>query len=362
MPKRLVSSTIMILLLCGISVFAMQEKVSLLSDYMYSKKDLPRYEGIKKETDPQKMAGLLIEFLKDRPINRIVPYIIQDYQTVIVGHLGKKEWDKAISMAEDMMAALPTDKAVEKAVADGDITVVERNVQDFQQQVQQARLAMQQVVLTAYYSSGNWAKAAEIQEQLYAAAPSIQGVQLLADIYLQMQNFDKYLENAKKIMAEFPIDKPQGFSTAYQVLQVYLQKNDAPAVTELYRKLMDVYGDKLPEGVDAAQWNPERARAYTLLAQEPYTNKDYPKAVELFEKVVKADPSNGDAYYYIGMCKWQISVQDSAVEPLAKSVVLNKTTAARARQYLEQIYKAKNNDSLDGIDEILAKAKADLGI
>jgi tetratricopeptide (TPR) repeat protein len=221
---------------------------------------------------------------------------------------------------------------------------------------------MQPFILNAYYLSGNWDKAAELQERLYAAAPSIQGLQLLADIYLRMENYDKYLENAKKIMAEFPITQPQGFDAAYTSLQIYRQKNDLPAVTDLYKKLMDVYGDKLPEGRTDAQWNPERAFAYTLFAQEPYANKDYPKALELFEKVVKVDPLNGDAYYYIGMCKWQTGGQDSAVEPFAKSVVLNKSLAARARQYLEQIYKAKNNDSLDGLDDILAKAKASLGI
>jgi tetratricopeptide (TPR) repeat protein len=125
---------------------------------------------------------------------------------------------------------------------------------------------------------------------------------------------------------------------------------------------MDAYGDKLPEGLNEAQWNPHRVTAYQLLAQEPYTKKDYPKALEMFEKVVKADPKNGDAYYYIGMCKWQIEGQEGAIDPLAKSVVLNNSTAARARQNLEQIHKAKNNDSLDGLDAILAKAKSSLGI
>jgi hypothetical protein len=40
----------------------------------------------------------------------------------------------------------------------------------------------------------------------------------------------------------------------------------------------------------------------------------------------------------------------------------NKTTAPKAQTYLEQIYKARNNDSLDGLDAVLAKAKADVGI
>ena len=354
MTRRLVSSTIMILLLCGTIGFA-QEKVSPLSDYMYTKRDLPRYEEIKKEKDPQKLAGLLIEFMKERPINRLLPYILPDYQNAIAAHINKQEWDKALSLVDSMQAVLPTDKAV----TDEGIPV---GVEEFMKQLQQARQTLRQLSLTVYYSSKNWAKAAELQEQLYKAAPSLQGLQLLADIYQQMKNTDKYLEVAQKIMAEVPITQPVGFSTTYQVLQARLQKNDVPGATELYKKLMDAYGDKLPEGVAAADWNPVRASAYALLAQDPYTKKDYPKALELFEKVVKADPTNGDAYYYIGLCKWQTEGQDSAIEPLAKSVVLNKASAARARQNLEQIYKAKNSDSLDGLDAILAKAKSSLGI
>lgn len=360
MTRRLVSSTIMILLLCGTGVFALQDKISPLSDYMY-KRDYPRYEEIKKETDPQKLAGRFIEFLKERPINKLLPYILSDYQGVIDGYLKKEEWDKAISAAKEMLAVLPTDKAIE----DEEIPA---GVDEFKKQLQQVQQSMQQIIQTAEfassYSSGNWAKAAELQEKINAASPSIQGVQVLADIYLRMENYDKYMENAKKIMAEFPITQPQGFDAAYQTLLIYRKKSDVPAMTDLYRKLMDAYGDKLPEGFPAAEWNQERAIAYKLFAQEPYAAKDYPKAMELFEKVVKADPSDGDAWYYIGMCKWQIEGQSGAIEPFAKSVVLNKTTAARARQYLEQIHDTltKQEKAPGSLDEILAKAKAALGL
>jgi len=360
MTRRLIGLSIMILLLCGASAFALQDKISPLSDYMY-KRDFPRYEEIKKETDPQKLAGLLIEFLKDRPINKLLPYILPDYQGVLIGYLGKDEWDKAISAAKEMLDVLPTDKAIEEE----EIPV---GVEEFMQQLQQVRQAMQRISQAAEfsssYSSGNLARAAELQEQINAASPSIEGVQILADIYLRMENYDKYLENAKKLMAEFPITQPQGFAVAYDSLQVYRQKKDVPAITDISKKLMDVYGEKLPEGFPAAEWNQERAIAYMMFAQEPYAAKDYPKALELFEKVVKADPSDGDAWYLIGMCKWQIEGQAGAVVPFAKSVVTNKAQSARARQYLEQIHDTlvKQEKDPGSIDEILAKAKADLGI
>jgi len=36
--------------------------------------------------------------------------------------------------------------------------------------------------------------------------------------------------------------------------------------------------------------------------------------------------------------------------------------AKKAQEYLEQLYKARHNDTLDGLDQVLAKAKSELGI
>ena len=36
--------------------------------------------------------------------------------------------------------------------------------------------------------------------------------------------------------------------------------------------------------------------------------------------------------------------------------------SAKAKEYLEELYKAENNDSLDGLDSVISKAKFDLGI
>jgi tetratricopeptide (TPR) repeat protein len=195
---------------------------------------------------------------------------------------------------------------------------------------------------------------------MYELAPNKSLLPALADIYLKMQNFDKYLDYGKKVLAEFPLD--QVFQTAIQMAQVYIQKQDVPAATDLFSKVMDIYGDKVPTGIQEAQWNATRAFAYGVIATGIYTKKDYPKAQELYEKVIKFDPKRDDAYYYVGMCKWRNNDSEGAIEPFAKCIALNKATAKKAQEYLEQIYKARHNNSLDGLDKILAKAKADLGI
>ena len=74
------------------------------------------------------------------------------------------------------------------------------------------------------------------------------------------------------------------------------------------------------------------------------------------------DPKNDDAYYYIAMSKWNGGDQAGAIPYFARASVLNKKRAMKAREYLEQLYKAENSDSLEGLDAVLAKAKADLGV
>ena len=139
-------------------------------------------------------------------------------------------------------------------------------------------------------------------EKLYALTPDKALLPQIADIYLKF-NVDKYLTYGQKILAEFPME--QSYGTALQMAQVYIQKQDLPAAIDLLTKVMDVYGDKVPPNVPEQQWNATRAFAYGVIASAVYQKKDYPKALELYEKVVKFDPKKDDAYYYIGMCKWQ---------------------------------------------------------
>ena len=352
--RRFVGTATVILLLCGASTFALQEKLSPLSDYQY-KKDFAQYEPIKKEADMQKRADLLIGFIKEHPISKMMIYAANDYMECVKPLLAKNDFPKAISMMEALWTVLPTAKSVQDAA-------LPAGVEDFLKDLLTAQKLVISSIAGAHYQSQNWPKAAEMVEKLYEIAPDKATLPLLADIYLKMQNYDKYLPCGQKILAEFPMDQPQGYTTAIQMAQVYIQKQDVNSATDLLSKVMDVYGDKLPPNTPEPQWNATRAFAYGVIASGVYAKKDYPKAQELYEKVAKFEPKREDAHYYIGMCKWQTKNTDGAIDSFAKCVVLNGQLAKRAQQYLEQLYKASHKDTLDGLDQVLAKAKSELGI
>jgi tetratricopeptide (TPR) repeat protein len=353
--RKLICSAIGIAVLCGAGIFAQEEKISPLSDYMY-KKDFARYEEIKKETNVQKRADLLLGFVKERPISRMLLYVATDYQEAVKPQIEKKDWGKVISMEETLLALLPSEKTVQAAQ-------IPVGVEDFLKgQLRPTNLLIEKALLGAYIESKNLPKAAEAGEKVYAIAPDKTVLPVLANVYLQMQNYDKYLVYAQKILADTPISQAQGYQTALTMAQIYIQKQQANKAIELLAKVMSVYADKVPPGVQEASWNATRAFYYGVLAAEAYGKKDYDNAQQLYEKTIQFDAKRDDAYYFIGMCKWQKKDQEGAIQSFARSVVLNKQYAKRGQQYLEELYKAQHNNSLDGLDQVLAKAKSDLGI
>jgi tetratricopeptide (TPR) repeat protein len=347
---RLFGLIIAILLLCGINSPAAQEKVSPLSDFQY-KKDFAQYDGIKKEADAQKRADLLLAYIKDRPISKLLLNAVNDYLECVKA---QKDPAKAGSMVEAMIAVIPTEQMVKAA----EIPV---GVEEFikEQLVPSQKIALS-TLASVYYQAKNYPKAAETLEKIYAMAPDKALLPVLADVYKQF-NADKYIAYAQKIIAESSIE--QTYGTALDLAQVQIQKNDIKAATELYSKIMDVFGEKVPPNVQEPAWNATRAFAYGVLASGVYSSKDYPKAIELYGKVAKFDPKREDAHYFIGMSKWQTKDQAGAIDSFAKCVALNGPNyGAKAKTYLDQLYKAEHSGSMDGLDKIMEKAKSELGI
>jgi tetratricopeptide (TPR) repeat protein len=349
---RLFGLTVAILLLCGITSPA-QDKPSPLSDYQYSKFDFPRFEKTQKEPNVEVRAEYWTIFIKERAISKLLLPVVTEYLTCIKPTI-EKDPVKAASMIEGVIALLPTEEAVKAANIPAGVE------EYFKSQLTPSQNSLSLALYTVYVQSKNYPKAAEVLEKLYAKNPDKNLLFELAKIY-KLFNKDKYLEYGQKILAEVPIE--QSFGTALELVQEYIQKQDMKTATELLTKVMNVYGDKTPPGVKEPDWNATRAWAYNIFAREPYNTKDYPKAAELYEKALKFNPKFEDAYYFLARCKWQTKDIDSAISNFAKYIALGgKNYAAKAQQDIETLYKAKNNNTLDGLDQVMAKAKADLGI
>jgi tetratricopeptide (TPR) repeat protein len=350
----MIGAMLAVLVLSVLPAFGWQGGISPVSDYQY-KKDYAQYETIRKETDPQKRAQLLLAFMKEHPISRMLTYVVADYLDCLKPAIQSKDWAKVVAAEEALQALMPTEKSVRAA------QVPEPGAGEFLKNVlPKAEQSIQSALLAAYYQSNNLPKAAALAEKLYAEAPNKNLAAALADIYLKLNNQDKFAVYAEKVIAEVPIE--QSYTMMLQLAGIYQQKNNLAKAVEYASKVMAVYGDKVPQGVQESAWNQTRAYAYGLMGISAYANKDYAKTLEYYDKVTKFAPKTEEAWYYIAMSKWQNQDPEGAIAAFAKTVVLNGKLAQKARGYMEELYKARHNDTLDGLDQVLAKAKSDLGI
>jgi predicted Zn-dependent protease len=119
-----------------------------------------------------------------------------------------------------------------------------------------------------------------------------------------------------------------------------------------------------PEGIDDKAWKDYvtggLATSYAIVGNVAYEQKDYTNAISNLENSLKHYKRNGLAYYYLGMSYWQQNKVDMAMLDLAKAYLLGGTSAAAAKQYLDNLYKSTHQQTLVGQERVIAKAKEEL--
>jgi tetratricopeptide (TPR) repeat protein len=343
----------LMLVLLGTNAFALQEeKISTLSDYLY-KKDLEKFKEIQAVTDNQKKAKLIEDFLKERPISRVLFYASTEYMKIAGGNP-----DRVISMAEKLRGLIPTDRAINAEAKD-----IPVGLEEFKKEhLLPARSLVLKQLAAAYYQKKNLPKAAELAEQANATAPEKALTQMLFGIYKELGNEAKVISYGKKMISQFTLQKQEGYTAALQLADIYIKKQDTNSAIDMFTQLMNVYGNRVPPNMQEANWNKTRIFAYTFMAKDAYSKDDYAKAEKMFQTVLSYDPRLDEPYYFLGMCKWKGKDQPAAIVYFARCAVLNKDYAAKANGYLEQLYKATYPNDPEGLKDVIAKAKTDLGI
>jgi tetratricopeptide (TPR) repeat protein len=81
-----------------------------------------------------------------------------------------------------------------------------------------------------------------------------------------------------------------------------------------------------------------------------------------FRKSLEVIPKDDYSLYGIGITYAILNDYANSESNLARASVVNGTISAIAKSTLETIYKSQHKNSTEGLDKVLAKAKADLGI
>jgi hypothetical protein len=235
-------------------------------------------------------------------------------------------------------------------------------------------------------------------------------------LYQQLNNYDKLVEHGEKYLQT----SPSNVIVISTLALIYASHGDSDKAAERATKAITLLDNlsKPASGTDEAQWNAQRnkllAMSYASLGLASYSKYEQerkkgketgasdamktpsaasagtaaakagegasanpptgqatqvsPAAIDLAKslgyltKAVEYEPRYDYAQFQLGVVYVHRNQAEQAIASFAKAVAIGGNFAPMAKQNLEAVYKLKNKNSLDGIDQVLAKAKAELEV
>ena len=248
----------------------------------------------------------------------------------------------------------------------------------------EAKVAVYAVAMEAADRAGNAERTLEWGERVLLLEPTHR----FAQMYV-----------SSRLPERLPADAAARTVTLTRAMEM---ANKAHGQTEAYFK-----GAK-PAEVSAEEWAEQKriqeARVHDTLGVIHLIREEYDDSVFMYEYVVELTPENGLSQYHLGAAysgqaaeaqeyiellrqdeakaraanaaaDLRLVVQlradadadfaqkrDKAIETLARAAALGGAAAERARPELERLYRAKNNGSPAGLEELINSKKAELGV
>jgi tetratricopeptide (TPR) repeat protein len=217
------------------------------------------------------------------------------------------------------------------------------------------------------FDSKDYNTAIPLGEKLLAKNPDdAQILVMLAQSYLATNNTAKMLSVSPKVVQA--LGPKKGVYYVAWLGDYYRGQRDTAKAAQYYGMLLDAYPSGMPQGWETARWNALKANAHMVRATNAYLNKNFEAATQDYYQSLQYAPKNDAAYLYMGLSFWKISsgLEDparleqlnQAITSFARAVALNGPNKAKAQQYLEQVYKPLNNNTLDGLDKVLERAES----
>lgn len=212
----------------------------------------------------------------------------------------------------------------------------------------------------------------------YPGSKHLAGLHRLATlVFLQLRDHQKLVEHGETALRLSPVQP--------EILRVLAKAYQAAgeldkAVDRAFRALSTIKEKSKPAALDESRWRSQLhlffADNYACLGSvffEKYETErrqssashremalHLEKAADYLGKAVAFDPRSGFAQFHLGLVFAAQNLLDEAMDSLAKAVVLKGAFVDIARENLEAIYKAIHRNSLDGLDEVIDKARTDL--
>jgi hypothetical protein len=361
--KRWAASASAACLLLSLSVAPLfsQAAAEQKSPQAKTKAEYDAYMALYSEKDPPKKVDLAAKFLADHPETEFKMFV---YQMQIDSYQQLRNIDKLVETGEKFSSDFPQ---------------ADNNTKKF----------VMQRMMTAYQQKNDFAKTVETGEKLLAIDPKdLSSLLTLSSVLPERPPteedkkpayFAKALDYSTRAKAEIeayqkpaqtpPITDEQWTAEKNKLLATV---NASIGLIHLNKKEYEKASQQYEISTNLAKTNPidfyRLGIAYTFLARnmakelnelvaamnqaqtELQNAQDAAVKDEKEKKLLELKAKSQDSE------KRFPEMRDKAIDSLAKSVYLKGVTEAQARTELERLYKSKNNNTLDGIDKLIAQA------
>lgn len=291
----------------------------------YTEEEYAAWESADKEPDPIKRGTMLIGFIEKYPNSKLMPYINSSYERLLFECSDGKKYQELETLAERWLKIHPN------------------------------KLETLAYLAKASEILDHTEKCVQSYEAIYQVQPGGSIAYQIAQLYKKLKNDAKYREWVE-IVFKYP-EYDTDFRLRYSLMQFYAEKNDIAQATEFARatiKAADLV--KQPGEETLGHLRVARHDAYHVIGVNLYDQQKFDDAIAAFQKALKAE-KYADGYYWIGMCEWAQGKVEEAIITFAKAELMGGDIAPKAKEKVEQLYKALHNDTTIGIDKVYRKAK-----
>jgi tetratricopeptide (TPR) repeat protein len=171
---------------------------------------------------------------------------------------------------------------------------------------------------------------------------------------------------------------PDNYVLLTELGSAYVQRKQVDKAEEKATKALElISAAPKPESASEEQWAAAKSvltatnqctLGFVHLNRAQGTTDAAKKKVEAeaalapFRKALELGPKDDYSLYGIGITYAILNDYANSESNLARASVVNGTISGIAKSTLETLYKSQHQDSIEGLDKVLAKAKTDLGI
>jgi tetratricopeptide (TPR) repeat protein len=291
----------------------------------YTEEEYAAWETADKETDPIKSGAMILEFIKKYPTSKLMIYAEGSYKRILSQCADAKKYQELETLAEKWNTYKPGNSQTLAYIA------------------------------KAAEMLGHDEKCAQCYEELYKMDPKRDTAYEIAKLYKEkLKNESKYIQWAGIIM-KFP-ESDMDFGLRFELMQFYVTNKDMVKAVEFGQatlKAADLVKD--PSEDTRKTMRAMRHQVNHVVGVTYYEQKKYADAIKAFQQAIKAE-KYAEGYYWIGMCQWAQDQIDEAILTFAKAEKQGGDIAPKAKEKLEQLYKAIHNNTTIGIEKVYRKA------